>query len=446
MVEVQLARGPERIGPFEIGRRLGAGGMAEAFEGIRRGPGGFEQRVCVKRVLPAYSTDADFVSLFEREARVAASLSHRNVTRVVDFGSDGGCHYLALELVDGMDLRRLIRALPEPRQVPVQLVALLGMEVAEALHHAHTRGGRLGVVVHRDVSPANIMVSVDGDVKLTDFGISKALNESPLTRSEHVRGNVWYMAPEQLAGTNRNDPRSDLFSLGVVLYECLAGRRPYAGRDDVAAMMALSEGRRTPIRAAAPHLPEPMTMIVERLLANDPDARFQTAGALAEALAPLTSVATARRALAQVVRDLRDREPRRRARVPVAPPREPATQPDLPAAPRFGGAAAPPAAPEPELGPKTRWRPYAMAPGIWADADRAAQIRGRRPPSGPPPPAAHAQAAAQAAVQATAAPRSDTGTAPVLPVARAMRVGAALAVLGLLGTLTLACLWAFWSS
>ncbi|HBQ12336.1 MAG TPA: hypothetical protein DEF51_14700, partial [Myxococcales bacterium] len=340
MVERQLKSGPERIGPFEIERRLGAGGMAEAFEGVRRGPGGFEQRVCVKRVLPAYSTDRDFVKLFEREARVAASLSHRNVTRVVDFGSDGGCHYLALELVEGMDLRRLLRVLPEPRQVPVQLVALLGMEIAEALQHAHTRGGRLGVVVHRDVSPANIMVSLDGDVKLTDFGISKALNESPLTRSEHVRGNVWYMAPEQLEGVTRNDPRSDLFSLGVVLFECLAGQRPYRGATDVAAMMALSEGRRTPIREVAPHLPESMSMIVERLLARRPEDRFQDAGALAEALAPLTSVASARRALGQVVRDLRDREPRRRRRAQVAvddprpaPPTAPQSAPEPPSEP-----------------------------------------------------------------------------------------------------------------
>lgn len=439
MVERQLKSGPERIGPFEIERRLGAGGMAEAFEGVRRGPGGFEQRVCVKRVLPAYSTDRDFVKLFEREARVAASLSHRNVTRVVDFGSDGGCHYLALELVEGMDLRRLLRVLPEPRQVPVQLAALLGMEIAEALQHAHTRGGRLGVVVHRDVSPANIMVSLDGDVKLTDFGISKALNESPLTRSEHVRGNVWYMAPEQLEGVTRNDPRSDLFSLGVVLFECLAGQRPYRGATDVAAMMALSEGRRTPIREVAPHLPESMSMIVERLLARRPEDRFQDAGALAEALAPLTSVASARRALGQVVRDLRDREPRRRRRAQVAvddprpaPPTAPQSAPEPPSEPVVAGLG-------PDRGPKPRWRPYAMAPGVWANADRAAELRRRGGGSAP-------QLAASAASSAPAerSPFSGhTSTAPVLPVARAVWVGALVAAFFVLALLSLACAWLF---
>lgn len=292
---------PAQIGPFRVVRRVGAGGMAEAFEAVRTGPGGFEQRVCVKRVLPSYSTDAEFVRLFLREARLAASLSHRNVTRVVDFGEDAGCHYLALELVEGMDLRRLLKRMGDEARLPVQVVALIGMELAEALEHAHTRSGRTGPVVHRDVSPANILVSVGGDVKLTDFGISKALNDSPLTRSEFVRGNVWYIAPEQLEGNRVPDPRSDLFSLGVVLYQCLAGRRPYQGPNDLAAMLALSHGRRVPLREAAPSTPEPMIMIIDRLLAHRPDHRFQTAAALAEALAPLAQVATARRALRELV-------------------------------------------------------------------------------------------------------------------------------------------------
>ncbi|MCZ7685804.1 MAG: serine/threonine protein kinase [Sandaracinaceae bacterium] len=276
MGEIQSAGAPRSIGPFQIVRRLGAGGMAEAFEGVRTGPGGFEQRVCVKRVLPAYSTDLELRRLFLREARLAAALSHRNITRVVDFGEDGGCHYLALELVDGIDLRGLLRAIPA-RRVPVGVAALVGLEVGEALEHAHTRSGRTGSVVHRDVSPANILVSADGDVKLSDFGISKALNDAPITRSDFVRGNVWYMAPEQIAGAP-TDPRSDLFSLGVVLYQCVAGRRPYAGPTDLAAMMALSEGRRAPLAEVAPDAPAAMVAIVDRLLSEDPPIASRAPG------------------------------------------------------------------------------------------------------------------------------------------------------------------------
>lgn len=388
MGDIHSAGAPRAIGPFHIVRRLGAGGMAEAFECVRTGPGGFEQRVCVKRVLPAYSSDAELRKLFLREARLAAALSHRNITRVVDFGEDAGCHYLALELVEGVDLRCLLRAIPSHR-LPVAVAALIGVEVAEALEHAHTRGGRTGTVVHRDVSPANILVSADGDVKLTDFGISKALNDAPITRSDFVRGNVWYMAPEQIAGA-RTDPRSDLFSLGVVLYQCVAGRRPYAGPTDLAAMMALSEGRRAPLAEVAPEAPTAMVAIVERLLRDDPGGRFQSAGALVEALAPLAEVASARRELRALVREHRHARPKRRAAVQVAPPtldvdapearEEPATVPARAAQPT---SPAPSRAGRSEVAGATgyakvpaRWQPYALAPGSWASVDRAAEQRG----------------------------------------------------------------------
>jgi serine/threonine protein kinase len=422
---------PDQVGPFRVLRRLGAGGMAEAFEAVRAGPGGFEQRVCIKRVLPGYSTDEDFVRLFLREARLAAALSHRNITRVVDFGQDAGCHYLALELVDGIDLRRLLRA-TAPLPLPPGVVALVGMEVAEALDHAHNRGGKTGPVIHRDISPSNILASVDGDVKLTDFGISKALNDAAHTRSELVRGNLWYMAPEQLDGTTRSDPRSDLFSLGVVLYELLAGRRPYDGPTDIAAMRALSEGRRTPLVQAAPNVPGRLAAVVEHLLAHAPDDRPPSAAAVAEALAAHTSVARERRQLAALVREHRHHVPKRRAvalapitedlrevsraarpvqpsapptsaglgppATPSGPPVPPARRhapppptrvppPQPPAQPLDAARAAPKAIgpiPHPANGPSTekpraslppRWQRYAFAPGTWASADRAAAQR-----------------------------------------------------------------------
>lgn len=422
---------PERVGPFRLVRRLGAGGMAETFEGQREGPAGFLQRVCIKRVLPAYSSDEDFVRLFGREARLAASLSHRNVTRVVDFGEDQCSPYLALELVEGTDLRRLLRTLGRP--LPYRLAALIGIEVAEALEHAHTRGGRTGAVVHRDVSPANILVSIDGDVKLTDFGISKALAEASQTRSERVRGNLWYMAPEQLDGIRHTDPRSDLFSLGVVLYECLAGRRPYDGPTDLAAIRALSEGRRVPLQRAAPFIPPGLAAQVERLLAHEPGQRTPSAAALIEGLAPYTHFTADRRGLATLAREAQARGSRRRAAVqaaqtldlttPARPPRrstgsaptlpaparakspsvagptsasnlgEHAPEPDTRPTPGAERRASRPAqtasawttsgrhpgradaSPRPSEHAPARWSRYALAPGVWTSASRAAEIR-----------------------------------------------------------------------
>ncbi|MCA9607133.1 MAG: serine/threonine protein kinase, partial [Myxococcales bacterium] len=161
MSELEL---PASIGPFRIVRRLGAGGMAETFEGMREGPGGFAQRVCVKRVLPTYEQNEELGKLFLREARLAAELSHRAITRIVELGEDGAGHYLAMELVDGPDLRTLLRRQPSGR-LPRALAVLVAVEIASALEHAHARG-----IAHRDVSPANVLIGRDGDVKLTDFG------------------------------------------------------------------------------------------------------------------------------------------------------------------------------------------------------------------------------------------------------------------------------------
>lgn len=370
---------PDRIGPFTILHRLGAGGMAETFAAVRRGPEGFEQRVCVKRVLPGYTTDPEFLRLFMREARLAAALSHRNVTHVLDFGEDRGAHYLALELVDGMDLRSLLRV-AGPR-LPLEVSLFVASEIAEGLHHAHTRGGATGPVVHRDVSPANTLVSIDGDVKLTDFGISKALNDAPLTRS-HVRGNIWYMAPEQLEPSRRADPRSDLFSLGVVLYRCISGKRPYQGPTELATMKALSDGRIAPLREAAPDVPEPVRTIVDRLLAHAPSQRYQSAAHVVSALMPHFDPRPARHALSQLVQAHRTTTASRRNAEHVE-----AVTLDLPKPP--------PKAPiDPTVAARPRWGRYALAPGTWASARRAADQRRRenRPlpspsePRPPPPP------------------------------------------------------------
>ena len=360
---------PTAIGPFEVVRRLGAGGMAETFEGVRRGPGGFMQRVCVKRVLPDLPPRkrTEMYQLFLREARLAASLRHRNLTQVVELGDDRGAPFLALELVQGMDLHSLLRGLPG-RQLPIQVATLVALEVAEALAHAHSRG-----VIHRDVSPQNILLSVDGEVKLTDFGISRALGELPLTRPGVVRGNIWYMAPEVLEEAAPPSALCDIFSLGVVLFESLTGTP--------AGAIGATSRRPLSLRQVAPNLPEPVLMVVERSIARVPARRFPDAHALADTLAPLTNPSAARRALLGLVRDRMGRVEAPRRPPPAEPDPSPPSRAALPAArpsarqrSAHKSHRAPPAGAAVSPEQKSRWKKYAVAPNVWANARRAAQM------------------------------------------------------------------------
>lgn len=369
---------PQRIGPFEIVRRLGAGGMAEAFEGRRCGPGGFVQRVCVKRILPSRARDPEHVQLFLREARLAAALSHRNIVRVIELGADGT--YLALELIEGTDLRRLLAA-----PIPLEIAAFIASEIAEALDHAHTRSP-IGPVVHRDVTPANVLTSAEGDVKLADFGIARAVREPAITGAALVRGNIWHLAPEQLDGSSRGDPRSDLFSLGIVLFQCISGRRPYAG-NGIAAMKALHDGTRTPLARAAPSAPRAMCAIVDRLLAHDRGDRFESAAELIDALAPFIAPGSRRQLRALVAER---RRLKKRAAVRVEPitvddvsliELAPSGTIDLPIEERAGPTkpARPSAPPAPQDVP-ARWRKHMLGPRAWVatDARALAQARLRR--------------------------------------------------------------------
>lgn len=292
----------QEVGDFRIVRPLGAGGMAETFEALQRGPNGFEQRVCLKRVRRGYERDAEFRRLFLREARLAAALSHPNIVGVLDYGEHFGCPYLALELVDGMDLRQLLKTLA-PGRVPAEVAVFIALELAKALHHAHTRNGVTGPVVHRDLSPANVLLSLEGDVKLTDFGIAKAVNEQGHALTDVVRGNLWYMAPERLDNAGTVEPRADLYSLGVVLYELLAGTHPYSHPEKRSVLRSLVLGLRIPLLEAAPETPAELAEIVEHLLQQFPEERYPDAACVvAKLTAHLSSPAAARHALRELVR------------------------------------------------------------------------------------------------------------------------------------------------
>jgi hypothetical protein len=244
-----------QFGQYVFLRRIARGGMAEVFLAQQRGLEGFDRRVAVKRILPHLSDAPDFIKMFLSEAKLAAQLSHPNIVHIYDFGKVGDDHFIAMEYVDGVHAGRLVKA---SERMPPAMVARLGADAAAALHHAHAlrapNGQPIGLV-HRDVSPPNLMVSFDGVVKLCDFGIAKAAALSQqLTNPGQVKGKYAYMSPEQTTGTPL-DGRSDVFSLGIVLWELLAGRTIVGRGDAIEAMRAIRDGRLTPIEQAAPLTP-----------------------------------------------------------------------------------------------------------------------------------------------------------------------------------------------
>jgi serine/threonine protein kinase len=294
------------FGPYILVRRIGAGGMAETFEAVRTGPGGFEQRVCVKRILPEVSDDPNFVRLFREEARVAARLRHANIVQLLDVGLVDDAHYLTLELVEGCDLRRLLQSERARQGCPPGapgggltsgIVAFLAAELATALEVAH---GGATAIVHRDISPSNVLLSTAGEVKLADFGIARAITDNQATRTHAIRGKVPYMAPEYaLRGVV--DRRVDLFALGVLLYEALAGVRPFDGRSDVETLSHLEQGLHTPLAERCPGAPTQLVEAIEQLILPDPEARTPSATALLDALVDVAPPPTARRILGELV-------------------------------------------------------------------------------------------------------------------------------------------------
>ena len=304
----------EDFGPYRLVRRLGVGGMAETYEAIRRGPSGFAQHVCLKLVLPFFRDNEDFVRLFEREARLAAKLRHSNIVGVIDFGEIDGTPYMALELVDGADLRVLLDA-QDGTRLPHELVALFGHDLAAALEHAHAPGaGRdadgseIDAIVHRDISPGNVLVSRRGEVLLSDFGVAKAISGTSRKQSA-VKGKVPYMSPEQLRAEPL-DGRADLFALGVVLFEALGGQRPYDGAHDPATIMLTLSGDHPSLHGLAPDAPPDLCDVIESLLRPDRDERPENASVLIDLLDEFVPSQRARRKVGKLVADCRAAEDR----------------------------------------------------------------------------------------------------------------------------------------
>jgi serine/threonine-protein kinase len=267
--------------------RIAAGGMAEVFRARRVGAVGFSKLVCIKRMHRHLSDDSVFVGLFLDEGRTGAKLRHRNIVAVDDLGQHEGQFFIAMEFVHGVDLAQIeARLSAVGERFPAPAAVYIAMEVLSALGAAHRAidpdDGTPLRIVHRDVAPHNILVSYAGEVKLGDFGIARAASRAQVTSEGVVRGRFGYMPPEQLSGA-AIDGRADLYALGVVLFEMLAGQRPFGGSMvDVtveAIIVAQMTDQKRPLHELRPDLSEELCLVVDTLLAKDPDERFATAEA-----------------------------------------------------------------------------------------------------------------------------------------------------------------------
>ncbi|MGE5183784.1 MAG: serine/threonine-protein kinase, partial [Acidobacteriota bacterium] len=272
------------VGKYRFDHRLGGGGMAEVFIGSTVGAEGFSRKVAIKRVLPGFSDNPAFAQMFVAEARISSRLQHPNIVSVLDFDRDPeGRLFLVMELVEGRDLDTLVASGPLPFPVIIYTIA----EVLRGLGYAHdlpvtgdvgagdTISGMRGIV-HRDVSPHNVLLSWEGAVKVSDFGIAKARAASEATASVFIKGKPAYMSPEQANGQPL-DGRSDLFAVGVMLWEMLCGRRLFVGEDTRSTLAAVLFGQIPRPRSLRPDVPKDLERVVMKLLERDLPARYATA-------------------------------------------------------------------------------------------------------------------------------------------------------------------------
>lgn len=279
---------PTPFGRYFLSKRIAAGGMGVVYLATARGAAGFEKTLVIKRIQPHLQSNPEFLERFIDEGKLVVQLSHGNIVQVYDMGVVDGDYFIAMEYVDGYDLRDLLlRAARADRMLPVPVVLHILRELCEGLAFAHTLAdpsGRPLSIIHRDISPANVMVSRHGAVKLLDFGVAKAASKLSRSVSGTLRGKFLYMSPEQARGADL-DPRSDLFSVGTLGYELLTGRRPFDASSEIRILENIQHHTPPPPSRLRAGIPEAASRIIERCLEKDPDDRFQSADALKRALA-----------------------------------------------------------------------------------------------------------------------------------------------------------------
>jgi serine/threonine-protein kinase len=279
--------GASELGVYSISGRLGCGGMGTVYEGRHRA---LNKRVAIKVLLPERTSDPEVMARFLREGQAAARVRHPHVVDVYDVGVEKGRYYLVMELLEGRDLQAL---LDERERLPLPEALALLLPVFSAISRAHAEG-----VVHRDLKPANVFLADEGGRQrpiVVDFGISKVIEAQPgldLTQSAAVLGTPYYMAPEQLRAAKASDARTDQYALGVILYECLTGHRPFSGAGLYELLLAIGQGPLKPPTFWVPSLPLPLNDAILRALARDPDQRFPSVQAFGRALFPFADELT----------------------------------------------------------------------------------------------------------------------------------------------------------
>ncbi len=272
---------PKQFGKYTLLRKLAAGGMAEIFLALHRSMAGFEKLVVIKRILPAMNQDKAFIDMLLHEARIAATLSHPNIVQIFDVGQVDGTYYIAMEHIHGEDIRSIVRGMRRKgvTEFPLEHALAIGLGVSAGLAYAHDKRdleGRPIGIVHRDISPQNVVITFTGDVKIVDFGIAKSEKVEEEHKDGQLKGKVPYMSPEQAAGKEL-DARSDIFAVGVVLFELTTGKRLFKGNSELETLRLILESDYPSPAQIRPDYPPQLERIVMRALAKRREDRYQTA-------------------------------------------------------------------------------------------------------------------------------------------------------------------------
>jgi len=272
---------------YRVIEKLASGGMAEVFRAESAGLEGFKKQVAIKRVLPHLSEKKKFISMFLDEARLSAHLSHSNCVQVFDIGVGDNAYFIVMEYVDGADLKAVMETLKKQgRELPVEEAVFIAIKIGEGLCYAHEltdSDGRHFSIVHRDVSPPNVLMTKHGEIKIVDFGLAKASSQLEKSEPGIIKGKFSYLSPEAALG-KEVDHRTDIFAVGIILWEMLAARRLFLGDTDFATVKLVQQAAVPPISKVNTKVPIELERILNKALARDPSQRFQTARELAVSL------------------------------------------------------------------------------------------------------------------------------------------------------------------
>jgi len=435
------------FGKYELLEKIGAGGMAEIYRARSHGVEGFEKILCVKRILPAYAKNRAFIEMLIAEAKLSSLMQHGNVVQIYDLGAQGNQFYIVMEFVDGCDLLQLLTAAAKRKErFPTELALYVIGEVAKGLAYAHSatdRQGRSLNIIHRDVSPSNVLLSFEGDVKVVDFGVARADLESQEKeeKGSALKGKLGYMSPELVTGGDI-DHRSDIFALGIILWETLTLRRLFLGKTDIQTLINIRDVKIDKKFAKHSYVPEGIQAIIRKALAKDVNDRYQTATDMHEAILDYLFENRVRVSSRKLSEFIKDRVPRRapppeskidiraieaaemaaaEAEAAAAPAPAPAAEPAPAPAPAPEPAPAPAPAPEPAPAPAPAPEP-APAPAPAAAAVDVGYEEDLDDPTPVDDEVAVRAAAAAAAAEAPApapAPASAPAPAPAAAAAAA---------------------------